>query len=95
MADLVAFLTNCRGAAEEGRIFVADAGAGKGYLSTQLALKHNIKVLGIDYNPVNTLGALMRQEKLEVCAVKNFRKIYSFPFSFLPLETMENNVPAS
>lgn len=41
-----------------------DAGDGKGYLSTTIAIEHNTKVLGIDCNPTNTLGALVRTDKL-------------------------------
>lgn len=48
------------------KLCVIDAGDGKGYLSTRLSLEHNIKVLGVDCNPVNTAGALQRSEKLEV-----------------------------
>lgn len=45
---------------------VIDAGDGKGYLSTRLSLEHDIKVLGVDCNPTNSFGALVRSEKLEV-----------------------------
>lgn len=45
---------------------VIDAGSGKGYLSTSLSLEHQIKVLGVDCNPININGALARSEILEV-----------------------------
>lgn len=45
---------------------VIDAGDGKGYLSTRLSLEHKIKVLGVDCNPINVNGALVRSERLEV-----------------------------
>lgn len=69
MADLVAFLSSCKKDKHTNQLFVVDAGDGKGYLSTHLTLEHNLKVLGIDFNPINTLGALIRQEKLEVCQI--------------------------
>lgn len=59
---------------------VIDAGDGKGYLSTRLSLEHNIKVLGIDYNPVNTLGALLRSEKFEVSVAHAFVLVIFFVY---------------
>lgn len=52
---------------ENRHLFVIDAGDGKGYLSTRLSVEHNIKVLGVDFNPTNTLSALVRSEKLGRC----------------------------
>lgn len=73
-ADVVANM--CASSKNHEELCVIDAGDGKGYLSTRLSLEHNIKVLGVDYNPVNTLGALIRSEKLEVIIVsfKNLEK---------------------
>lgn len=45
---------------------VVDAGDGKGYLSSHLALKYKLKVLGVDARPTNTIGAINRLEKVEV-----------------------------
>lgn len=66
----------CASTKNHEALCVIDAGDGKGYLSTRLSLEHNIKVLGVDYNPINTLGALIRSEKLEVIIFlfKNFEK---------------------
>lgn len=81
MADLVACL--CSYKSDKKAMLVADAGDGKGYLSTNLALEHKLKVLGIDFNPVNTLGALIRQEKLEVntlhTSIKSSSKFFGKP----------------
>lgn len=63
-ADVVASM--CASTRNHGALGVIDAGDGKGYLSTRLSLEHKIQVLGVDYNPVNTRGALLRSEKLEV-----------------------------
>lgn len=50
---------------KNGRKFgVIDAGDGKGYLSTTLSIEYDTKVLGIDCNPTNTLGALARTDVL-------------------------------
>lgn len=49
-------------------LYVIDAGDGKGYLSSRLALEYQLKILGIDANAVNTEGALKRTLKLEVCS---------------------------
>lgn len=56
----------CEAVKNKKSLGVIDAGDGKGYLSTRLSLEHNIKVLGVDYNPINTIGAKLRSEKLEV-----------------------------
>lgn len=63
-ADVIANM--CASTQDKKSLGVIDAGDGKGYLSTRLSLEHNIKVLGVDYNPGNTLGAMLRSEKLEV-----------------------------
>ncbi|XP_061400017.1 probable methyltransferase-like protein 25 [Musca vetustissima] len=44
---------------------VVDAGDGKGYLSSRLALEYGYNVLGIDSNPSNTENALERNKKLK------------------------------
>lgn len=63
VADVVASIctTSSNGTKKFG---VIDAGDGKGYLSTRLSIEHDIKVLGIDFNPTNTVGALVRSDKL-------------------------------
>lgn len=43
---------------------IIDAGDGKGYLSSRLALEHRLHVLGIDASATNTLGAQKRGEQL-------------------------------
>lgn len=64
VADAVASICSSIGSSE--RLYVVDAGGGKGYLSTHLALEHKIKVLGVDWNPNHTVNAINRSEKLEV-----------------------------
>lgn len=46
---------------------VVDVGGGKGYLSSVLALHHELRVLGVDSSQVNTHGAAKRTQKLKVC----------------------------
>ncbi|KAK3098162.1 hypothetical protein FSP39_016789 [Pinctada imbricata] len=43
---------------------VVDLGSGKGYLSTHLALQHELTVLGVDAQTTNTAGASRRREVL-------------------------------
>lgn len=64
MADIVAKI--CSSTPSGENLYVVDAGGGKGYLSTHLALEHQIKVLGVDWNPDHTANALNRSGKLEV-----------------------------
>lgn len=45
--------------------FIVDAGDGKGYLSSRLALQYGHRVLGIDANTTNTENALSRNRKLQ------------------------------
>lgn len=66
-ADVIASMCEPNPARNQKKLCVIDAGDGKGYLSTRLSLEHNLKVLGVDCNPVNTKGAIARSEKLEVC----------------------------
>lgn len=47
-------------------LFIVDAGDGKGYLSSRLALQYGHKILGIDCKESNTENALERSKKLEV-----------------------------
>lgn len=54
------------------KLCVVDAGDGKGYLSTRLSLEHDIKVLGVDFNPINTQSAQKRSEKLEVNTILHY-----------------------
>ncbi|KAH8252213.1 hypothetical protein KR038_002437 [Drosophila bunnanda] len=44
---------------------IVDAGDGKGYLSSRLALQYGHRVLGIDANAANTENALNRNRKLQ------------------------------
>lgn len=52
---------------------VIDAGDGKGYLSSRLALQHQLTVLGIDSNAGNTEGALKRTQQLEVLLLERIQ----------------------
>ncbi|KAH8254908.1 hypothetical protein KR026_004526 [Drosophila bipectinata] len=45
--------------------YIVDAGDGKGYLSSRLALQYGHHVLGIDANAANTENALSRNRKLQ------------------------------
>lgn len=63
-ADVIANM--CAPTNHRAPLSVIDAGDGKGYLSTRLALEHKLKVLGVDCNPINVNGALLRLERLEV-----------------------------
>ncbi|KAI8038370.1 hypothetical protein M5D96_008264, partial [Drosophila gunungcola] len=45
--------------------YIVDAGDGKGYLSSRLALQYGHRVLGIDANAENTQNALSRNRKLQ------------------------------
>ncbi|KAH8401422.1 hypothetical protein KR009_005356 [Drosophila setifemur] len=45
--------------------YIVDAGDGKGYLSSRLALQYGHRVLGIDANAANTENALSRNRKLQ------------------------------
>lgn len=47
-------------------VYIVDAGDGKGYLSSRLALEYGYKVLGIDSNNTNSINALERNRKLQV-----------------------------
>lgn len=62
MSSIVASL--CSGATNE-KILIIDAGDGKGYLSSRLALEYKLPVIGIDSSQTNTYGAKKRSEKLE------------------------------
>lgn len=55
-------------------VFIIDAGDGKGYLSSRLALEYGYKVLGIDSNQSNTESALKRNRKLQVIYSKSKKK---------------------
>lgn len=64
-ADVVACI--CANSAQANKNpMVIDAGDGKGYLSSRLALQYKLEVLGVDANSVNTNGAMSRLGKLEV-----------------------------
>lgn len=45
--------------------YIVDAGDGKGYLSSRLALQYGYHVLGIDFQELNTENALERNRKLQ------------------------------
>ncbi|XP_041442226.1 methyltransferase-like protein 25 [Xenopus laevis] len=66
MSQLVQSIANVCGVKE-----VIDLGAGKGYLSSYLSMKYNLKVYGIDSSDTNTDGANRRNRKL-----KKFWKAY-------------------
>lgn len=74
-ADVIANM--CAPNNNQKSLSVIDAGDGKGYLSTRLSLEYDMKVLGVDCNPVNTRGAQLRSEKLEV------RNIYPNGFDMM------------
>lgn len=65
-AQLVASLCSSETACNTGCYSVIDAGDGKGYLSSRLALEHQLTILGIDANEGNTQGALKRSAQLQV-----------------------------
>lgn len=64
-ASIVSSLSTYKSKHLNDRMLIIDAGDGKGYLSSRLALEHGLKVLGIDSSPVNTVGAEKRNSKLE------------------------------
>lgn len=67
---------------------VIDVGDGKGYLSSMLALQHNIPVLGIDSSPTNTKGANKRAGNLQ----KAWKNIMKFPTKSLPPKNEANSI---
>lgn len=76
-AALVNMLVKSTAAATEDTdsLHIIDAGDGKGYLSSRLALQYGHRVLGIDANTTNTENALSRNRKLQVSAWFLFYKI--------------------
>lgn len=66
---------------------VIDVGDGKGYLSSMLALHHNIPVLGIDSSPINTKGANKRAGNLQ----KAWKNLMKFPTKSLPTKSECNS----
>lgn len=66
MSGLVAAL-----AKTENCSHIVDVGGGKGYLSSVLALKHQLRVLSIDASQVTSKGAAKRIPKVEVSTFKN------------------------
>ncbi|XP_005188726.2 probable methyltransferase-like protein 25 [Musca domestica] len=54
-----------RGTEAGNNAVIVDAGDGKGYLSSRLALEYGYNVLGIDSNPSNTENAMERNKKLK------------------------------
>lgn len=65
-ARVITTLCGSRGSEDNSKLCVIDAGDGKGYLSSRLALEHQLHVLGIDANAINTAGAQKRTTQLEV-----------------------------
>lgn len=66
VAQVISTLCGSQTSDEQRKHCVIDAGDGKGYLSSRLALEHHLHVLGIDANEVNTAGAQKRTAQLEV-----------------------------
>ncbi|XP_055856677.1 probable methyltransferase-like protein 25 [Episyrphus balteatus] len=64
-ADLVNDLIAHQKVKKENDIYIVDAGDGKGYLSSRLALQYEHKVLGIDFKETNTENAVERNKKLQ------------------------------
>lgn len=64
-ASIVSTLSTFKSKDLNDRMFIIDAGDGKGYLSSRLALEHGLKVLGVDSSSVNTFGAEKRNSKLQ------------------------------
>ncbi|XP_037945102.1 methyltransferase-like protein 25 [Teleopsis dalmanni] len=64
-AELVNDLMEIHPNEKHNLMFIVDAGDGKGYLSSRLALQYKHKVLGIDFNEQNTESALRRSNKLQ------------------------------
>lgn len=62
MSSIVANL--CKNLSSKASTLVIDAGDGKGYLSSRLALEYQLPVLGIDSSQTNTNGAQKRSERL-------------------------------
>uniref|UniRef100_A0A182NA37 Methyltranfer_dom domain-containing protein n=1 Tax=Anopheles dirus TaxID=7168 RepID=A0A182NA37_9DIPT len=79
-AAVVASLCSAMASASHGTgtkmqdMLVIDAGDGKGYLSSRIALEHGIKVLGVDCNEANTSNAEKRRERLKNKIPKAVRK---------------------
>uniref|UniRef100_A0A182K196 Methyltranfer_dom domain-containing protein n=1 Tax=Anopheles christyi TaxID=43041 RepID=A0A182K196_9DIPT len=57
-------------------ILVIDAGDGKGYLSSRIALEHGIEVLGVDCNEENTSNAEKRLERLKLVKEDSLKRMY-------------------
>ncbi|XP_055905028.1 probable methyltransferase-like protein 25 [Eupeodes corollae] len=64
-AELVNDLIEHHKAKEAKDLYIVDAGDGKGYLSSRLALQYDHKVLGIDFKETNTENASERNKKLQ------------------------------
>ncbi|KAM8974331.1 putative methyltransferase-like protein 25 isoform 2-T2 [Pelodytes ibericus] len=60
MSELVDVIANACGVKQ-----VIDLGAGKGYLSSYLSMRYDLKVYGIDSSHTNTVGANKRNRKLK------------------------------
>ncbi|XP_030372687.1 methyltransferase-like protein 25 [Scaptodrosophila lebanonensis] len=64
-AALVHKLIESASKKQDNDFYIVDAGDGKGYLSSRLALQYYHRVLGIDANAKNTENALARNSKLQ------------------------------
>lgn len=78
-AQVVATLCGSSNMDQKEKLSVIDAGDGKGYLSSRLALEHRLDVLGIDAKAGNTAGAQKRTAQLEVSS----RVLLLFVISFI------------
>ncbi|KNE87021.1 hypothetical protein PSTG_19606, partial [Puccinia striiformis f. sp. tritici PST-78] len=58
-------ILNHLGDKPDQELYVIDAGDGKGYLSSRIALQYGHKVLGIDANEENVTNAIERSKKLQ------------------------------
>ncbi|KAB0802781.1 hypothetical protein PPYR_04967 [Photinus pyralis] len=65
---------------------IIDVGCGKGYLSSLLALHHQIPVLGVDSSLLHTDGAIKRARLLE----KAWKGFQHNPYKSLPSKTEDN-----
>ncbi|KAL3277180.1 hypothetical protein HHI36_012531 [Cryptolaemus montrouzieri] len=70
---------------------IVDMGDGKGYLSSMLALHHNIPVLGIDASPNNSTAAVERVKKLE----KVWHSVYDNPTKSVPKKANSYFTPSN
>ncbi|XP_058829309.1 probable methyltransferase-like protein 25 [Topomyia yanbarensis] len=65
VASLCAVVASKNSLPSLDQVAVVDAGDGKGYLSSRVALEHGIKVLGVDSNEGHTASAEQRRDRLK------------------------------